>query len=135
MDIQTLDGETEDEDTDSGDSENETSQWIPTDGPSDVPESARNIQDDGLLTPNGIPVSEMDPNQFLKSSDNLYEDDEELRASKENKVFYLNGLDSMVVRKETTKQQEERIRKASPFGHLKSWSLLRIMVKANDDVR
>ena len=100
-----------------------------------MPESARNIQDDGLLTPNGIPVSEMDPNQFLKSSDNLYEDDEELRASKENKVFYLNGLDSMVVRKETTKQQEERIRKASPFGHLKSWSLLRIMVKANDDVR
>ena len=36
---------------------------------------------------------------------------------------------------ETAKEQEERIRRASPYGHLKSWKLFRMIVKANDDVR
>ena len=37
--------------------------------------------------------------------------------------------------KESAKEQERRIRLASPFGQLKSWSLLRVIVKANDEVR
>ena len=37
--------------------------------------------------------------------------------------------------KETCREQEERIRKASPFGFLKSWMLFRFIVKSNDDVR
>lgn len=37
--------------------------------------------------------------------------------------------------KETCKEQEERIRRASPYGQLKSWKLFRFMVKSNDDVR
>jgi len=37
--------------------------------------------------------------------------------------------------KETAKEQEDRIRLASPFGHLKSWRLFRFIVKSNDDVR
>jgi hypothetical protein len=41
----------------------------------------------------------------------------------------------VAVIKGTAKEQEERIRKNSPFGHLKSWKLFRIIVKANDDVR
>ena len=36
---------------------------------------------------------------------------------------------------ETSADQEQRIREESPFGHLKSWQLLRVIVKANDDVR
>ena len=36
---------------------------------------------------------------------------------------------------ENAKAQKIRIRDKSPFGMLKSWNLIRIMVKANDDVR
>jgi len=36
---------------------------------------------------------------------------------------------------ETSKMQEERIRQKSPFGALKTWKLLKVMVKSNDDVR
>ena len=36
---------------------------------------------------------------------------------------------------ESCKEQEKRIRAASPFGHLKSWRIFRMIVKSNDDVR
>jgi hypothetical protein len=36
---------------------------------------------------------------------------------------------------ETSKEQDERVRKNSPFGHLKTWKLIKIIVKSNDDVR
>ena len=36
---------------------------------------------------------------------------------------------------EISKEQDERIRKASPYGHLKTWRLIKIIVKSNDDVR
>lgn len=36
---------------------------------------------------------------------------------------------------ETSEQQEKRIRKQSIFGHLKTWKLLRIIVKSGDDLR
>jgi len=38
-------------------------------------------------------------------------------------------------RKETSKEQERRIRANSPYGNLKSWRLMRMIVKAKDDVR
>jgi hypothetical protein len=31
-------------------------------------------------------------------------------------------------------EQDERVRKNSPFGHLKTWKLIKIIVKSNDDV-
>ena len=37
--------------------------------------------------------------------------------------------------KETTKAQRLRIKQNSPFGHLRSWNLLRVIVKSIDDVR
>jgi phosphatidylinositol 4-kinase len=37
--------------------------------------------------------------------------------------------------KETSLEQDARIKKNSPFGHLKTWKLLRVIVKSNDDVR
>lgn len=36
---------------------------------------------------------------------------------------------------ETSKEQEKRIKESSPFKHLLTWKLLRIIVKSNDDVR
>ena len=36
---------------------------------------------------------------------------------------------------ETSEQQEERVRKASPYGHLKTWKLARIIIKSGDDLR
>lgn len=36
---------------------------------------------------------------------------------------------------ESSKEQERRVRLKSPFGHLRSWRLIRVLVKANDDVR
>ena len=36
---------------------------------------------------------------------------------------------------ETNKEQENRIRKNSPFGNLLTWKIMRIIVKSNDDVR
>ena len=38
-------------------------------------------------------------------------------------------------RKENSKEQERRIRAASQYGHLKSWRLMRLIVKSKDDVR
>lgn len=36
---------------------------------------------------------------------------------------------------ETSEEQEQRIRKASPYGSLESWKLLRMIVKCGDDIR
>lgn len=36
---------------------------------------------------------------------------------------------------ETSKEQEERIRRNSPYGSLLTWKLFRVIVKSNDDVR
>ena len=40
-----------------------------------------------------------------------------------------------VIFSETSRQQDERVRKNSPYGHLKTWRLIKIIVKSNDDVR
>ena len=41
----------------------------------------------------------------------------------------------VVIFNETSKEQEQRIRKESPFGSMLTWKLMRIIVKSNDDVR
>lgn len=46
-----------------------------------------------------------------------------------------NSEEEIVEVKETCEQQEKRIRHESIFGHLKTWKLLRIIVKAGDDLR
>lgn len=43
-------------------------------------------------------------------------------------------LENFLLR-ETYEQQEERVRKASPYGHLKTWKLARIIIKSGDDLR
>lgn len=46
-----------------------------------------------------------------------------------------NSEDEMPSSGETAAQQERRIRKHSIFGHLKTWRLLRLIVKSGDDLR
>jgi len=47
-----------------------------------------------------------------------------------------NGAETSVqVFNETAREQEQRIRKESPFGSMLTWKLMRIIVKSNDDVR
>ena len=55
-------------------------------------------------------------------------------------MFYDNERSSersgdTVIFSETSRQQDERVRKNSPYGHLKTWRLIKIIVKSNDDVR
>jgi hypothetical protein len=45
------------------------------------------------------------------------------------------GQEGEKVFAETSKEQEQRIKKNSPYGGLVTWKLLRIIIKANDDVR
>lgn len=40
-----------------------------------------------------------------------------------------------ILKFETVKEQEERIRSASPFGALKTWKLIHVIVKSGDDLR
>ena len=47
----------------------------------------------------------------------------------------INAENRKSVFPETTKEQEERIRRNSPYGHLLTWKLFRVIVKANDDIR
>ena len=53
-------------------------------------------------------------------------------AEQEN---YLRELYKDIFSSETSKQQENRIRSQSVYGHLKTWKLLRVIVKSGDDLR
>lgn len=51
-----------------------------------------------------------------------------------DKDFYDNRPNNTIFI-ETSKEQDERVRKNSPFGGLKTWRLIKLIVKSNDDVR
>ena len=51
------------------------------------------------------------------------------------KVDFFNNRDYYKIFLETSKEQEERIKKNSPFSGLKTWKLLRVIFKTNDDLR
>lgn len=50
-------------------------------------------------------------------------------------VDFFNNRDRTNVFLETSKEQEERIRRNSPFGGLRTWRLVKMIVKSNDDIR
>lgn len=50
------------------------------------------------------------------------------------KDFYDNRPNNTIFI-ETSKEQDDRVRKNSPFGGLKTWKLIKLIVKSNDDVR
>jgi hypothetical protein len=49
-------------------------------------------------------------------------------------AFYEERPDTTIF-SEISKEQEARVRLQSPFGSLRTWRLLRVIVKSNDDVR
>ena len=44
-------------------------------------------------------------------------------------------IDKKSFDRESAKAQKIRLQANSPFGHLRSWNLIRVMVKSIDDVR
>lgn len=53
-----------------------------------------------------------------------------VKTNKKNNKKPLN-----FVFKETAEQQEERIKKSSPYGSLETWKIIRFIVKTGDDLR
>ena len=49
--------------------------------------------------------------------------------------FYEDRPREDTIFQEISREQDERVRRNSPFGSLKTWRLLKIIVKSNDDVR
>lgn len=72
------------------------------------------------LNPNDAPIIEK--TKSMSQDEEVKLDDDELSFAEEKG-------------RETAAEQEKRIRKQSIFGHLKTWKLLRIIVKAGDDLR
>ena len=50
-------------------------------------------------------------------------------------VDFFKGRANSNIFLETSKEQDVRVRANSPFKHLTTWSLMRVIVKSNDDVR
>ncbi|CAI2382885.1 unnamed protein product [Moneuplotes crassus] len=88
-----------------------------------------------MLSATGKPIK-IEPNNFGK---NNYEE-EKYTFSKSNLLneddqSVTNSDEDIKVSGETATEQERRIRKHSIFGHLKTWKLLRLIVKSGDDLR
>ena len=52
-----------------------------------------------------------------------------------NKVDFFNDRDYYKIFLETSKEQEKRVKKNSPFSKLRTWRLMKVIVKTNDDLR
>eukprot|EP00351_Strombidinopsis_sp_SopsisLIS2011_P006038 CAMPEP_0116879196 /NCGR_PEP_ID=MMETSP0463-20121206/10987_1 /TAXON_ID=181622 /ORGANISM="Strombidinopsis sp, Strain SopsisLIS2011" /LENGTH=127 /DNA_ID=CAMNT_0004528257 /DNA_START=2313 /DNA_END=2696 /DNA_ORIENTATION=- len=56
-------------------------------------------------------------------------------SSVDNEVDFYHDRNVNNIFMETSKEQDERVRRNSPFGNLKTWKLIKMIVKSNDDVR
>lgn len=56
-------------------------------------------------------------------------------SSVDNEVDFYHDRNVNNIFMETSKEQDDRVRRNSPFGNLKTWKLLKMIVKSNDDVR
>lgn len=50
-------------------------------------------------------------------------------------VDFFQGSGPSGIFLETSKEQDERIRLNSPYANLRTWKLLKVIVKSNDDIR
>ena len=91
-----------------------------------------------MLQPNthsGMPVTDMLFENKASINEVIPErEDEEPRLTGASEDFYVSRPANTIFL-ETSKEQDERVKKNSPFGHLKTWRLIKIIVKSNDDVR
>ena len=58
-----------------------------------------------------------------------------ISAQTEPEVDFFNERGNNNIFLETSKEMDERVRAISPFKHLKTWRLMKVIVKSNDDVR
>ena len=90
----------------------------------------------------GYDEKEQAPKEKKKQNKSIEEDGFEMtpnegmnrRMTVGEKDFYENRPNNTIFI-ETSKEQDERVRKNSPFGGLKTWRLIKLIVKSNDDVR
>ena len=57
------------------------------------------------------------------------------RDSTDKSVDFFTDRDYWKIFLETSKEQTARIKRNSPFSGLKTWDLMRVIVKTNDDLR
>ena len=50
-------------------------------------------------------------------------------------VDFFNDRDYYKIFLETSKEQERRVKKNSPFSRLRTWKLMKVIIKTNDDLR
>ena len=58
-----------------------------------------------------------------------------IESDQSGNVDFFNDRDYYKIFLETSKEQERRVKNNSPFAALKTWRLLRVIVKTNDDLR
>ena len=86
------------------------------------------------------PYEQADLNAYMKDQEKMKEmmflpDDKQPKRTVMTNEFFFEDRPTNTIFLETSKEQDERVRKNSPFGHLKTWRLIKIIVKSNDDVR
>lgn len=57
------------------------------------------------------------------------------KSAEKGGVDFFNERDYYKIFLETSKEQEKRVKKNSPFSKLRTWKLLKVIVKTNDDLR
>jgi hypothetical protein len=60
---------------------------------------------------------------------------EQQTPTQDGNVDFFNDRDYYKIFLETSKEQEVRVRKNSPFSKLRTWRLMKVIVKTNDDLR
>ncbi len=73
------------------------------------------------------------PVGFMEQTDTIGKDKNKRKTITTESFFVDRPTNNIFL--ETSIEQEARIKANSPFGHLKTWRLIRVIVKSNDDVR
>ena len=91
------------------------------------------VSSDGRSSGDQDKTFEYDENNLLVPKAKMI--DANASAKNENKVDFFNDRDYYKIFLETSKEQEKRVKKNSPFSKLRTWKLMRVIIKTNDDLR
>ncbi|CAI2382541.1 unnamed protein product [Moneuplotes crassus] len=98
------------------------------------------VKKSSMMTPSKTLRAEMNTFSHYRNLSNQMQKDfkeniEKVDPILEEEQAMSNSEEEIPTSGETAAQQEKRIRKQSIFGHLKTWKLLRLIVKSGDDLR
>ena len=74
----------------------------------------------------------MDDNNLLVPKSQMQDKE---TPTNNNAVDFFNERDYYKIFLETSKEQERRVKKNSPFSRLRTWKLMKVIIKTNDDLR